>query len=130
MTGEDTQDTARAVLDRPGISRRIRKARDENGLTREELSQILGVHIRSVDGWENPKAHTLPFDRMADIAEVTGVTLGWLMQGDEGPERVLLDTLDRVASALENLTARVEAMERVVTASQPQRPARKSRANG
>lgn len=107
----------KGVLDRPGISRRIREARDRAGLTREELSEILKCHIRSVDGWENPRQHTLPFDRMADIAEITGVSVGWLMQGDEGPEQVLLATLERVAESLENLVARVEALELAVNAS-------------
>lgn len=118
------------ILDRPGISRRLRQAREQQGLTREEMAELLKVHIRSMDGYENPKAHTLPFDRMAEISEITGVSLSWLLHGDEGPEQVLYETLENVARVMENLTERVEALEQAVTASLAPRSARKPRTDG
>lgn len=93
-------DYERGLFDRPGVSRRLREAREKAGLTREDLAKTLGVHIRSIDGWENPRQATLPFEHMRLIADVTGARVGWLMQGDEGEEQAMLNLLERVEAAI------------------------------
>lgn len=118
------------ILGRPGISRRLREAREAQGLTRDEMARMLKMHVRSMDAYENPKVHTIPFEKMSEISEITGVSVSWILHGEEGPEHLMLQTLENVVQVMENLTQRVEALEQAVTASLASRPSRRSREDG
>ena len=75
-----------AELDRAAISLRIAEARDKRaGLTQPEIAEILSVHWRTIQDWESPKNSTVPWDRLGEIAEATGVTKEWLLHGEREP---------------------------------------------
>jgi transcriptional regulator with XRE-family HTH domain len=74
------------ALDRLEIKRRIAEARDEAGLTQEELGDALSppVHFRTVQTWESLRNDNVPFKRIAQIAMVTGKSSEWLLHGEAG----------------------------------------------
>lgn len=68
-------------LDPEGIRRRIRQARKELSLTQQELADALQVHKRTVENYENVRVP--PWDEIAPLAAVLGVSVAWLLHGDE-----------------------------------------------
>lgn len=97
----------RGELDRPGVSRRLRDARDESGLTREQVAEILRVHRNTIDNWENPKRHSLPFDRLHEIGELYGVTKGWLLNGDDDEQQRQYDLLHEELREIRQMLDRI-----------------------
>ena len=97
-----------AELDRAAISLRIAEARDKRaGLTQPELADIIGVHWRTVQDWESPKNPTVPWDRLGEIAEATGLTKEWLLHGDP-PKPPANGTID------DDLAGRFEGLAYIV----------------
>lgn len=76
-----------AELDRAAICARIQEARTIAGLTQAELGDALtpAVHWRTIQTWESVKAPRVPWDRLDEIARVTGRSKEWLLHGDEVP---------------------------------------------
>lgn len=105
--------TEKGFLDRAGISRRLREARDEAGLSRAQISEMLSesVTINAIEAWENPRVRTLPFDQLVELARFYGVTIGWLLRGEEDPDDQVTVALELVDRTLEHLVERVEALE-------------------
>lgn len=95
-----------AELDRAAISQRIQTAREQAGLTQGELGDALdpAVHWRTVQTWESVKERVVPFDRLGEIGDVTGVTKRWLLHGE--PAEMTPD-VDRLAA----LEAKQDAMD-------------------
>lgn len=60
-----------AEMDAAQISLRIRHARRNAGFrSREQLADVLQVHVRTIENWENPKNPNVPYDRMQELADV------------------------------------------------------------
>lgn len=74
-----------ALLDRHEICERIATARNQAGLTQPELADVLEVHWRTIANWESRKNPTVPWNRLAEVADALGVTREWLMHGDSLP---------------------------------------------
>lgn len=101
-----------AELDRAAISARISEARDRRaGLTQPELAELLSVHWRTIQDWESPKNATVPWDRLGEIAEATGVTKEWLLHGDQPEVAAGNAGLEQLAWKLNE--ARVEILDAV-----------------
>jgi transcriptional regulator with XRE-family HTH domain len=90
-----------AELNRAAICSRIAEARLEAGLTQPELGELLQppVHYRTVQTWESTKEPRVPWDRLDEIARVTGKTKEWLLHGEEALEQA--GELSRLREALE-----------------------------
>jgi transcriptional regulator with XRE-family HTH domain len=71
-----------AELSRAGIAQRIATAREQAGLTQPELAEVMHVHYRTVQDWESPKKQATPWDRLDELAAVTGVRKEWLLHGE------------------------------------------------
>lgn len=98
--------TLMAELDRAAISTRIRQARKEAGFrNRDEIAELLHVHRRSIEDWENPKHPNVPWDRLDEIAGACGVTRDWLLHGEPEGE----------ADELASLALRLESLEALTT---------------
>lgn len=68
------------------IGNRIRSAREELGLSQEELSKAVGVTPQSVHQWETGR--TFPRNsRIRKIAAVLGVTANWIQFGVSGDDQ-------------------------------------------
>ena len=91
-------------LDKAAICGRIKQARVEAGLEQQQLGDLLDppVHYRTVQTWESAKQQRVPYDRLGEIAQVTGVTKEWLLHGDQVPTQVEVQA-DRLADAIEKL---------------------------
>lgn len=76
----------------------IAALRKEQGLTQEQLAEMLGVSNRSVSRWEN--GNTLPdFSLMQSLSAVLGVSLAELLCGQRSERDIHLE--DSIAIALE-----------------------------
>lgn len=97
-------------IDRAAISLRLAQARAEVALSQSEMAELLTVHFRSVQNYESPKKHVIPFDRLEQWAQITGRSKEWLLHGDE-PRIVADDRLQGIEEQLERLGAAVERVE-------------------
>jgi DNA-binding transcriptional regulator YiaG len=110
-----------AELDRAKISLRIKQARTEVGLSQPELADVLQVHWRTIQNWEDPKQRRLPFDRMDELAMVCEVTKAWLLHGEDPATQPL--TEDMKATLDELLALVKDLQERLPRQSVPEQPA-------
>ena len=68
----------------PLLAKRLRAARDDAGLTQQELSELVGISQRSVSDLETERrGKRVDPALVRRLAEVLGVTAGYLM-GDSG----------------------------------------------
>jgi transcriptional regulator with XRE-family HTH domain len=100
-------------LDRAAISLRLAQARDEAGFTQPEMAELLIVHFRSIQNYESPKKHVLPFDRLDEWAKITGRTKEWLLHGDD-PIVMGDDRLEAIEEELRRITSELAALRRLL----------------
>jgi transcriptional regulator with XRE-family HTH domain len=79
------------------VAARIKQAREEAGLTQDDLADAIGIGMRQVQNLE--AATSKPFKHVVKISEATGRSVEWLLHGE--PEA----TSDRLDQALEQLAA-------------------------
>lgn len=80
------------MSDRQTLSRRIREARDKAGLTQEQVAGLLGIRRPAIAEIEAGR-RAVESTELFRLAEIYGVSLRWLVRGQEAVE-------DRVAAAL------------------------------
>jgi len=101
-----------AELNRAAIHERIKQAREEAGLTQEELAEAVGTHQRSVQNWESKtppkpgKRLIVPWDRLDEIAGTTGVDKKWIIHGEAAQAAE--------GAALADIAGRLRALEETV----------------
>ena len=100
-------------IDRAAISLRLAQARAEVGLNQAEMAELLTVHFRSIQNYESPKRHVIPFDRLDQWAQVTGRTKEWLLHGDE-PQIVADDRLETIEEQLRKISERLDWIEQLL----------------
>lgn len=126
LPGGDMVASLMAELSRVGIAQRIAVARKQAGLDQHELADVLGVHWRTVQDWESVKKQTTPWDRLDEVAAVTGVTKDWLLHGERGEvvpdaatlarrlealEAAVAESADRTAASLEAIAEGIARLE-------------------
>lgn len=86
-------------LDRAAICARIAQAREEAGLTQVELGEALAppVHFRTIQTWESLRQPRVPWDRLDDIARVTGTTRDRILHGEAEEPALAPDVEARLA---------------------------------
>ena len=81
--------------DRQRIGSRIRQARQEAGLTQQELAGLLGITTRSIQNYES--GAIVPYRHLGHIELIASKRAGWLLREDgngDGQERTLSDLID------------------------------------
>lgn len=78
------------------VSSRIRSARTEAGLTREQMAPRLGVTLRTLSRWESGETPGISFTSLALIAEVTGKPIAYFVSAAERSKEDVLDGQERV----------------------------------
>lgn len=98
-------------LDPAGIRQRIRQARKVIGLTQQDLADLLQVHKRTIENYENVRVP--PWDEINPLAAALGINVGWLLHGESATEpaeptsaqlAALEVHLEQVATAVDRLT--------------------------
>lgn len=79
------------------VRARIQQAREEFGLNQDQFAELLDVGKRSIQNYESREGQnaTVPYDKLGEIAAITGKSLKWLLHGDDDEVTQLLTRLDR-----------------------------------
>lgn len=70
-----------------GMAQRIKKLRQEKGLTLEQVADVVGVGKSTVRKWETGMIANMRRDKIADLAKALGTTPAYLMGWQEDDER-------------------------------------------
>lgn len=83
------------------VGKRLRKARDEAGLTQDEVGNKLGV-TRSVVARYESETNDPPTENIIKMAEMYGVSADWLfcLTDDPRPVEKIIETYRRIEDAL------------------------------
>lgn len=68
-----------------GMAQRIKKLRQEKGLTLEQVADVVGVGKSTVRKWETGMIANMRRDKIADLAKALGTTPAYLMGWEEEP---------------------------------------------
>lgn len=98
--------TVRPVLDPKAIASRIKKAREDTGLTQDEFADLARVHKRTVGNWENAKEGGTPYKEMNQISELTGRSVRWLLHGDDWLSAEEWTEVHEIRAAVQELLSR------------------------
>lgn len=107
-------------LDSAGIRQRIRQARKAIGMTQQDLADVLQVHKRTIENYENVRVP--PWKEFEALASALDVSVGWLLHGDEATEPNAAAVVERLA-VLEEAQERVEELLRELLRRLPEAPA-------
>lgn len=77
------------------IGDRIRRVRDDKGLTQGELAAALGVHRQAVTNWELGKRPSL--ENLYQISKIMSVPMEWFMAGDDNSPIPFIEVAAEVA---------------------------------
>lgn len=100
-----------AELSRAAIAQRISRARKQAGLTQHELADVMHVHYRTVQDWESVRKEATPWDRLDELAAVTGVTRNWLLHGEDEEAVPDAESILRRLALLEETVARADDVQ-------------------
>jgi transcriptional regulator with XRE-family HTH domain len=114
-----------AELDRASIAARVKQAREEAGLTQPELGDAMtpSVHWRTIQTWESVKQARVPWDRLDEIARLTGRSKEWLVHGEDvTPPTSFTEVAARLEAAVSTLAAVTSELADVVRDLAEQKP--------
>lgn len=87
-----------AKLREAEIRVRLREAREEAGLSRDKMADLLTVHRKSIENYEKER---VPWGLMNVWAEATGTSVEWLLHGKRDTTQAMDDDrLERVEGLL------------------------------
>lgn len=70
-----------------GMAQRIKKLRQERGLTLEQVAEVVGVGKSTVRKWETGMIANMRRDKIADLAKALGTTPAYLMGWKEEEDK-------------------------------------------
>ena len=76
-----TNETGWYSADAATFGDRVTGAREARGMTRRELADRLGVHVKTLESWEEDRADPRA-NKLQMLAGVLGVSLMWLLTGE------------------------------------------------
>lgn len=94
-------------LTKKRITARVKQAREEAGISQEEMASLLGLTHRAYQWYESQKDPRPPLRRLREIAEVTGRSQEWLLRGDPEPAT-------DPSAQIRELSDRVESLEALI----------------
>jgi phage repressor protein C with HTH and peptisase S24 domain len=93
------QDKLVCIFAGMNIHQRIKKARNDLGLSMEELGKRLGVSWQTVQQWERDDGTAPKRKRLEEVATVLGKTVEYLLNGDEESDYAVIPLVDTKLSA-------------------------------
>lgn len=97
-------------MDADAISRRLREARRESGLTQQQLADLLEVHVRTIENYERGQIN---YRVVGSLAAAVGRRVEWLLHGDQAGEPVPA-TLEPISELRAEVAEIREAVQRVL----------------
>ena len=97
------------------IGKRIQKAREESGLSQEELASALGITQSALSNYELGKRR-LYLANLEQLANVLGLPLSYFMEEEkpaDGEAATRVDSTDEVTSGIIGLLSELSQEERV-----------------
>lgn len=100
-----------AQLEAREIGARIQQARNERGLTQDELAELADVSVRALQTWESGKV--IPYRHFRDLARLLKKQEEWFLYGEPEPaeDADVAERLGRIEQILEELAARLDQDE-------------------
>ena len=92
------------------IGARIKQARDERGMTQEDLAAMASFSKRSLQNYE--AGVTVPYKHMAEIGRLVNRQQEWLLYGDEALARS--DEQQQVLTELQSIKAGIQNLNTLV----------------
>ena len=90
--------TFRMSTDPKDIGRRLKQAREEAGLSREQVAQRLGVHFTTIQHHENGRNELRPGPAQA-YAKLYKRSIGWILTGEGEDTAEIVDIWDHIPPA-------------------------------
>ena len=81
-----------------GIHENIRRLREEQNLTLEEVGKRAGTTKQTIKRYESGEISTIPYDRILSLAKCFGVSPGYLMGWEEN--NVIIEQADMDADLI------------------------------
>ena len=100
-----------------GMAERIKKLRQEKGLTLEQVANVVGVGKSTVRKWETGMIANMRRDKIADLAKALGTTPAYLMGWTEETKEKEIPS--DVIQLTEGEKALIKLLRRVPAAEQP-----------
>lgn len=91
------------------IGARIQQARNEKGLTQEELAEMATFSKRSLQDYEG--GTTIPYRQLREIGQLLGKPTEWFLYGDAEGEPVSADELAALRAEVAEVREGVERVE-------------------
>lgn len=67
------------------VGYRIKKLREERGLSQTELGDRIEVPYRTIQRWENGESPDIKISKLTKIAKILNVDIGFLLEKEESP---------------------------------------------
>lgn len=93
------------------IHKRIKRLREDKGLSQEALGALVGVKYQSVQEWEREKGTAPSRKRMEDVAKALGVSVTKLLFGDADQVQEPAAAYEQFSSDERALIARYRAAD-------------------
>jgi transcriptional regulator with XRE-family HTH domain len=87
-----------AQLEAKEIGERIARARNEAGLTQDELVEMATFSKRSLSDYE--RGATIPYRQMREISKLLDRPVEWFLHGDDEEEMSVVERLDSIDDRL------------------------------
>lgn len=104
------------------LGENIKKYREDKYYSQNDLADLMGVSVRTVNRWEsnstNPRVGDLP-----KLAEILGVTEGELL-GNTDKSTFMTDTLETLSEDVSNIVTNMDAIKKTVASGQEESRAR------
>ena len=100
-----------------GMAQRIKKLRQEKGLTLEQVANVVGVGKSTVRKWETGMIANMRRDKIAVLAKALGTTPAYLMGWQEETEKKEIPSDE--LQLTEGEKAFIKLLRRVPAAEQP-----------
>lgn len=95
-----------AQLEAKEIGVRIAQARNEAGLTQEQLAEMSPFSYRSLQDYE--QGVTIPYRQMREISKLLGKPVEWFLHGDDEDEQSILEQLKDLDQKLEAIDRKLD----------------------
>jgi phage repressor protein C with HTH and peptisase S24 domain len=93
------QDKLVCIFPTMDIHQRIKKARNDLGLSMEDLAKQLGVAWQTVQQWEKEGGTAPKRKRLEEVAAALGKTVDYLLNGDDDSDYAVIPLVDTKLSA-------------------------------